>query len=362
MKNSIKYLLKQALPLMIVLSVIFISIYDISCVFTKCHYEPNGFDYAIYLRYPDPNTYEIVIILALACAIIPILNFARYKNKNAVDVYFSLPLTNNELYIQKLIVGFIEIIIPFTLSYFIGFFIFIIRGSNFYIIQYLPMYLLLLVAALFMYIICSFFVIKANNVVDSILFIALFTVITTLINEGINYTYSLFTGKYNILDWRWSYLLAPYGLMYKVTDFYKYFLKTQMPDYSFSLQNVHITWIVICFVIQLVLAGLASFGIFKHIKNYKNEDTDEKSNTWFGYKTMVPILFTISLMLINANKNPVNYILLSVIFIVGYLVLTMAAEFRSVKIPKSRYITLVAIYVSYTIIYFGTQYLIPTNN
>ncbi len=355
MKNCFKYLFKQAIPLIIVLSVVFISIYDLSCIFTKCHYEPDAFAYAPYLRYPDPNTYEITTMLAITTAIIPILNFARFKNKNAVDVYFSLPLSKNSLYIQKLIIGFIEIMIPFTISYFIGFFIFIIRGADFYMVQYIPMYLLLVLASLLMYIICSFFVIKANNVVDSIIFIILYTLITTFIFNGLNNVYYIFKGIY-FISWRWTYILAPYGLMQKIADFYSYYLKIKMPNYSFSDKDVYILWMFVCLAIQLVLAGLALLGIFMHIKKVKNEDVEERSNTWFGYKTMIPILYAIALISIAPYQNTVSYFLMSAIYSVGYVVLIMAAEFRSVKIPKSRYITLVAVYVSYTIVYLLGMY------
>ncbi len=413
MKNSFKYLLKQAIPLIIVLSIVFISYYDLSCMFSNCHYQ-EGFEYAPYLRYPDPNTFEIVIVLAIATAIIPILNFARYKNKNAVDVYFSLPLTKKSFYIQKLIIGFIEIIIPFTISYFIGFFIFLCRGADFYMIQYIPMYLLLILAALFMYIICSFFVkliigfieiiipftisyfigfiiflcrgadfymiqyipmylllviaslfmyiicsffvIKANNIPDSIIFIILYVLITTFIFNGVNSLYNLFTGKFNMISWEWDYLLAPYGPMQKITDFYKYYLKTKMPNYSFSNKNAYLLVMFVSLGIHLVLASLALLGIFMHIKNAKNEDADEKSKTWFGYKTMIPILFVVALINIAQYDNPTSYFLMSAIYMVSYIVLVMAAEFRSVNIPKSRYITLVSIYVSYTIIYLIFNY------
>ena len=355
MKNSFKYLLKQAIPLIIVLSIIFISYYDLSCMFSNCHYQ-EGFDYAPYLRYPDPNTFEIVIVLAIATAIIPILNFARYKNKNAVDVYFSLPLTKKSFYIQKLIIGFIEIIIPFTISYFIGFIIFLCRGADFYMIQYIPMYLLLVIASLFMYIICSFFVIKANNVPDSIIFIILYVLITTFIFNGINSLYNLFTGKFNMISWEWDYLLAPYGPMQKITDFYKYYLKTKMPNYSFSNKNAYLVVMFVSLGIHLVLASLALLGIFMHIKNAKNEDADEKSKTWFGYKTLIPILFVVALINIGQYDNPTSYFLMSAIYMVSYIVLVMAAEFRSVNVPKSRYITLVSIYVSYTIIYLVFTY------
>ena len=357
MKNSFKYLLKQAVPLIIVLSVVFIAFYDLSCMFSNCHYQ-EGFDYAPYLRYPDPNTSEIVIVLAVASAIIPILNFARYKNKNAVDVYFSLPLTKNSFYIQKLIVGFIEIIIPFTISYFLGFVIFLCRGADFYMIQYLPMYLLLVLASLFMYIICSFFVIKANNIPDSIIFIILYTLITTFIFNGFNNLYNLFTGKFDMISWEWDYLLAPYGPMQKIIDFYKYYLKTKMPNYSFSNKYSYIMVMFVSLGIHLVLASLALFGIFMHIKNAKNEDADEKSKTWFGYKTMIPILFVVVLINIAQYDNPTSYFLISIIYAVSYIVLVMAAEFRSVRIPKSRYITLISIYVSYTIIYCVFAYMV----
>jgi hypothetical protein len=350
MKKSFKYLLKQSLPLIVVLTVVFVSIYDLSCLLSNCHYE--YVPYAEYLSYPDATIYEIVIMLSIASAVIPIINFGRYKNKNAVDVYFSLPLTKNSFYAQKLIIGFIAILIPFTISYFIGLFILLARQADFYMLQYLPLYFLLVIGSLFMYIICSFFVIKANNVVDSIIFIVLFTLITSIMMDSLNRFIYLFIEKSNIIDWRFDYLFAPYSSLYHINIYYKFLLKTKMPNYSFSNQSVYIFSMVVALIVNFVFAALSLVGIFIHIKKMKNEDAEERSKTWFGYKTMIPILFTIVLMQINWSTNFVNYFLLSAVYIVSYIVLTMAAEFRSVRIDKSRYITLISIYAIYTTIYF----------
>lgn len=372
MKNSIKYFFKESLPSICITTIIITAIYCFILSMANLKYSVSIEGSYSYARYPSTYHGTIIAMLEILCAIVPISNFAKYKNKNAVDVYASLPLSKKSFYVQKLITGYIDIFIGFTIPYFAGVFVILIRGSDIDMIQYIPMYFLSILSSIPLYLIFSFFVIKANRVIDSIFYIIFYAVITSAITAAINNIITgggvpgilYLLGEDSSLDFKNNFqsLLFPFNSLENISSYYSISLLSNLPGIEFSNFSYSLSMLVIAICIQILIGFLALLGISNTINMSKNEDTEERSKTWFGYKTMIPVMYVTTLFsstIISASSlledKMIMFSLFLVMTVIDFLVcmsLTMGLEFKSVKIPKSRWITLTSIFVASILIFF----------
>ncbi len=347
MKNNFKYLIKESIPLATIITIIMTLIHGLFSLTMDCKYNSDA--PVQYLVYPTPlNVIVIIVLLVIIVTIMPIITFARFKRKDFADVYFALPLSKKEIFLGKILCGFLVILFSFTISYFMGFFILLVRGADFYMASYITLYFILILSIIPLYLISTFFVLKANTVLDSVFFVGLYCIISSVIISAI--LILIFSSSYAYKFDEYYFYISPYFSFSKIYDFFGSLLLKGMPNYSISSDayNESLKMMFLSLGIQYIIGVLATVGIIFTIIHYKNEDIEERSTSWFGYKTLIPILFAICLISVFSIYDIASTALSYAIFIVAYIVLTMVLEFRSFKIPKSRYITLIIILVSVT--------------
>ncbi len=349
MKNSMKYFFKESLPSICIITALMTAVYCFVLTMANLKYSIEVDGMYTYYNYPSSCHQTIILMIGALCAIIPITNFSKYKNKNAVDVYASLPISRKSFYIQKLIIGYIKIFIPFTIAYLAGFIVILVKESDLDLIKYIPMYFLLIISSIALYLIFTAFVIKANRVIDSVFYIIFYCSITGSIIT------TFFSSSNSILSLYFSLLLFPFGSFIYIGSHFGTLLLTKCPEIEFSDYNFSLIMMLMSIVVQIVACFLACVGISNTIKMSKNEDTEERSKTWFGYKTMIPILYSMSIFssgLLNISSSMVLFLFNLVLETIFYLGLTMGLEFKSFKIPKSRWITFASIFIASILLFF----------
>ena len=105
-----------------------------------------------------------VISLGLGLAITPIVEFSFKMKKITMDQAYSLPIKREKLYLTRYIIGFLEIVVPFTLSYFISLLV-IFPWANAYcnFLGFFAYYGMLLVAGFVVYSIFLIYLCKVKQ-------------------------------------------------------------------------------------------------------------------------------------------------------------------------------------------------------
>ena len=342
MNKHIKYLFKEAFPLLVIITLMMAIISGSIAVTMGCKYKNEV--PAPYLAYPNPSLEALIVPLAILSSIMPIFLFLRYKKRDAVDIYFALPLCKKVIFFSKILVGFLLILISFTISYLLTVFILLLRGAEFDMIQYIPLYFLLILAALAIYLIDTLFVLKAKNNLDAAMLVVLYWIVSTLSVSSLTTYLDMFkfTSQIRISP----FIFAPFIALEEISTFYRKMLISKMPAYEFGENyESELRDMYLYLGIQVAFALLAVSAIIYEIKKYKNDNVEGRTKSWFGYKIMLPLFLTFAIMSNFRVNDLANTLILCLIYIVAYLALTMILEFRSFKIPKSRYIVMLAIMV-----------------
>lgn len=351
--NSTRYFIKKATPYVVIISIILILCYCLTLLtmnITVIKYD-NGMGVFYYI-YPSSNIAVIIVLLAILCFVTPLMNCYYSKDKNAIDVYSALPIKKEKLVNIHLLVGYYEIFVPFTLAYFIGLFILLFRGAPFDMLSYIPFYFIMIGASIMFYITNCFFVSRANTMLDAVMFELLYLIIGSIIYLS----FSNFLNGFGIditITSTFPLFLSPIDTFIVSGNYFNSSLLGKLGKAGAGVFENYKVEYILTYVVNFIYAGLSYFGIMYGCKHDKNENAEQRSNSWFGYKTMLPILLALSLMLISvvySTGNIMSTLLEYVLILSAYVIANMALEYRSIRIPKSRYIVMVCILATFIIL------------
>ena len=309
MRKYFLYLIKKRFPIYLTAFIIFLLLFLVVNREDNMIYEARDFKY---LRESIVSVY--VISLGIGLAITPIVEFSFKMKKITMDQAYSLPIKREKLYLTRYIIGFLEIVVPFTLSYFISLLV-IFPWVNAYcnFAGFFAYYGMLLVAGFVVYSILVFFFTKANNGIDGIICTLMATVILwpvyimlhTMTHPNV---YAYYSGSYVLYNY--------YGYAENFTKMIL-FNKDIIIDYE----------PLILFSILGVAAFIAQY--FMSLR-FKSEDAGQRSESWFCYKVMLPVL------LISTIFSVQNIIIAIIILLSTYLAYVLYK--RSFKLDKKAWI------------------------
>ena len=309
MRKYFLYLIKKRFPIYLTAFIIFLLLFLVVNREDNMIWESQNVKY---LRDSIVSVY--VISLGIGLAITPIVEFSFKMKKITMDQAYSLPIKREKLYLTRYIIGFLEIVVPFTLSYFISLLV-IFPWVNAYcnFAGFFAYYGMLLVAGFVVYSILVFFFTKANNVIDGIICTLMATVILwpvyimlhTMTHPNV---YAYYSGSYVLYNY--------YGYAENFTKmilFNKDIIINYEPLIIFSILGVA------AFIAQYFMS-----------LRFKSEDAGQRSESWFCYKVMLPVL------LISTIFSVQNIIIAIIILLSTYLAYVLYK--RSFKLDKKAWI------------------------
>ena len=256
--------------------------------------------------------------------IAPIVYMFKMKKIN-VDHYYQLPLKREKIYIIHYIVGLLMIMIPLAISFLVTM-AQVCSKEHIFDLKYAYLYFLVLMISLtVMFTIFSFAFSRCNTYVDGILnvfsfsyvpfiIILAFLNITTLIDDYNSVWYSfngiIFT-PLGILTNKFNSLFCNKTATFVASDFI----------------------IFGCWAFAAIIFGILSVILIKYDKA---ENSMQKSDSWFGYKIILPII-TICILSLGVFDESYVFILLGT-SITMYGLYALAE--RNIKIGKKNLIVL----------------------
>lgn len=253
---------------------------------------------------------------------LPFWIFSYKMKKRSVDLFYALPLSHTKIIIVKFLVGLVILFIPYAVSYWLSFLILAGMAQWINVVYYIPMFFASIIPLYLIYTISAFMYTRANRRRDGHAFsifwfaavpIALWSVLS-LSNIGIS-----------------EILIAPVyffpaaPLYYVVAEFS--FMATGSGTAISEYITVGYLWTGFTFV---TLWGIAStVGLILLEKKAKAENTEQISDSWFGYKVLIP-WYGVCLSSLSTGLYPVSFFFIVLIFIC--LFATAASYRRTVKI------------------------------
>ncbi len=263
------------------------------------------------------------VLGAILATIIPMFEFNFKMRKVSIDEYYSFPIKREKFYLVKFIIGFLEVLLPMTIFFLYTLIDIAMSDHLFDLIQYFYFYLLSIPVMASIYSIISFVYAKCNTTYDGIINVILiqfvFVILAGTIMEMFN------------LEQRESFFFI-YSPMTRLSVYYGDFMQPS-ENYT-AVSEIYNTLTNISFIVFLVI-GIIAFVLLIWCSKYeKSENSMDISNSWFSYKTILPIYIVgITSLIIEAE---LSFIIL--IIICAYIV--YAIYRRNFKIPLCDIITI----------------------
>lgn len=302
----------------------------------------------------SPLTEVPAAILGVLCLIVPPMQFLYRMGRRSADLWYSLPIRRDALVLVRVLGGLVLIFVPYTVSYWVGFTVIAASENLFELGQYGILFAASLPVGIGLFGINTFLFTRANTLFDGIVFMLvwIFLLILPFLwleSLGIDSLYRL-GGAIN-----WT---AP-------INFLSYSpLICLFVDFSLRICGTGGGWADAPFIYALgaAFAIAAYFGLFWTARRQKAEDIGQVSDSWFGYRMLIPACMLCTVLFFLANMDMAS----SVDLLMSYTVTLVAGAIayfvyrRSFRIKLADLICLIGALVLGTALgIFGHEILAP---
>ena len=279
------------------------------------------------ISYSSCGISNLEILLGILCTVIPIIELSGFKNRRNIDTLYFLPIRREKLAAAHYISGFLQIFFIYTVAFFASYAYLAISTDWFALGYMLPYYFLSLLVGLGIYSIFAFIFSQANTVLDGVIFCAAWIFVVYLIMcVIIDIIYHYVDDQYLRQNDIWR--IADWGLIYEQLDsltviFY------DMIEINDPRNNSYIPWImdhVYMFFIWGAAGIAAAIGYFITFVKKGAEKAGEISDTPFGYKTLIPVIAYLAILL--AKGHVISISLYVAMMVIAYVVYRRGFKFK----------------------------------
>ena len=231
----------------------------------------------------DSGINGVFIPLLILLFAVPILMYSFKMSKRGVDGYYSLPLKKEKMYFVLTMVGLILVLVPYTVSFWGGFFTLLCRQGNPYRMgYYVPTYFAGLCFAIFLYGVNAFVFTRANRVSDGVIYMVAYAFVGSAI---VRYIESNCLPQGSYIGYRITNAFIFSGGMFQFVDS----IQDLICGSSASFRGIG-WWFGLT-----VGAGVICYALFFYLLRFeKGEDAEQNSESWFGYRVLIPVYMSIS--------------------------------------------------------------------
>ncbi|MBQ8408563.1 MAG: hypothetical protein IJY39_06820 [Clostridia bacterium] len=285
-----------------------------------------------YPEYHNVSLYMHAIVLGVLCTLIPILETAEFKNRRNLDTLYFFPIKREKMALVHYVSGLIQILFVYSVTFFTAW-IYLEMQTNYFALGYmLPYYLLSLLLGLVMYSIFMFLFGQANTVSDGVLFCGLWVFVLYIV---------IWTVRAEILRdllidteyWVSSSNFAGWGMIYtpinNLTVIFQDLIEINQRQLEYDY--THTTAMrykreLAMFFVWGAIGIAAAIGYFVTFVKKGAEKAGEISNSWFGYKLLIP-LYGYSLLLLYDSLDFMT-VAICILMVIGYVVYRRGFKFK----------------------------------
>ncbi len=275
-----------------------------------------------------------VMILAISCYIAPYMEFAFFKKRRNLDCAYALPVSRKEMGRAHYFSGLLTIFLPYTLSYITNTLLMLRYAQEYSFAPLIPHYLLCLLFGACAYSIFVFVFNEANSPGDGIWFIILWSAVIFLV-------LSAFTNDllYDLLSKStWSKILSTRECAFVVSPlilFSDVFTAlVERPEWYTYTRLFKDDELIFCFVFWLVVGIAATIAFFKTFGKRRMEKTEEISDSWFGYRILVPIYAVAGMLTFGSfgSGTIILEVIIVILALLGYAIYRRGFHYKKSEI------------------------------
>lgn len=245
--------------------------------------------------------------LLLSCgSVLPVTEFAIFKKRRNLDCFYSLPISRRQMGIIHYITGILCLVIPYTFAYLLNFLFMLCYPEGFYYWPLVGYYFISLLIAISAYSINVFLFNRANTTGDGIWFILFWIFLLpsvvgtwndislTVVRHSF-YEETELVGFYDIWEQYWEIDLHGMGIPWGALSEIQYaFADVIEKEENASLMSFWGDGVKVQMFLLWLILGIASvIGIVFSFGKGRTEKTEEVSDSWFGFKLMIPLYATL---------------------------------------------------------------------
>lgn len=232
-----------------------------------------GFDYIPY----DSLISAPTIVLAVLCVAVPVMQFSYRMKGRDIDLWYSLPVTREKLTFVRTLGGLMLIFVPYTLSYWLGFVIVLLRENYFALYGYPLYYLASLPLGALLFGVYSFLYTRASSIGDGLVCMAGWTFALMLPFAFLSVRFPRLALPRSFSVWQ----LSPFGLLSWAADYFNEFICADaLPALLPLAWTIPLT----------VLEGAGAYaGLFLTARRHRAENGGQLSSSLWCYRVLVPL-------------------------------------------------------------------------
>ena len=343
MKKYFGYLLKKSVyeTMIICISVLLINVFFIYIS------KPA---YANYIASEDIWVYALPIVLpgiimttSIATIIVVLLLKAfKLKSKNYVDMYYALPISRKKLLSTHLLIGLIQVVVIFTVSFIGSILVFYALSNQAFKMDYVwLLYPVFLFYILILYGIFQFIVYRANNIADTIVLIAFYLIGVLILSMALQTIKSTTLAPFGTFD---EFAIFPFYGMDKIPIL---LLKNATPNQvgTFDYYILSVQDYITVIINGVVYLGLAIYGTISTILKFKKDKPENIggiTTSRFGYKVLNPVIIFLSTFVLyfGAALNKTYSQMLFLPILVGLFYIMYFVYNRKFRLPRNNHIVM----------------------
>lgn len=256
--------------------------------------------------------YIPVDFICIIAYVLPVMEFSFFKKRINLDCAYSLPISRKALCTVHYLTGLIILFGAFTSSYLLNFALLLSRGAAWF--NFAPMiahYFLSLVCGYIIYSVMVFVFNEANTKGDGIWFMCLYTFVFSLVASAFD---EIIKSK-NIFT-HTPRAATPWGILDKITANYQYLVEIESANRATFWQTPELVgW----FAFWVVVGIASTIGLFLTFGKRRMERTEEISNSYFGFRVLIPVC-AISGMITIDSFYIINGLILEFVALLGYTI------------------------------------------
>lgn len=275
--------------------------------------------------------YILAIVLGCACTLIPMLELSEFKNRRNLDTLYFFPIKREKMALVHFLSGFIQVIIIYTVA-FISAYATLALNTTVFALEYMPLYYLFSVLIGFvMYSIFAFLFSQGNTVADGVIFCLLWICLLffgglIVINEVLIDLLKIDffqNSQYIAVDW--GFIYSPINnltvIFKRIIEAYDAYLLGYLPmNLERYIRDAYM------FFVWGGIGIAAAVGYFMTFVKKGAEKAGEISNSWFGYRLLIP-LYGYGFMLFGSASLLLD-IMLIISMVIGYVIYRRGFKFK----------------------------------
>lgn len=327
MKKTLNYFLKNRINIILILSfivflIVFFYLFNAEYVYTYEYYDQYD-KIIIDTRLTNSPFPLLATITAILSTFVVVFEFYFKMRRVSVDQIYALPIKREKIFLSKLIICYLEVLIPITLGFILSFLMIVFKNNLFAMVYFIPYYFGLIFLSLVLITSFAFLYTRANTFFDGVVNMLSYACILPLIVSIIKQTFVISYSSFG--DGSYFFIYSPITLYSSwMNDLF------MNRTYKFQLATN------LSFIIFILIGFISIYLFIKLNKEEPSENTTQISLSNFSYRTIIP-LYSIVFVILSIMSGGILGLTFASIF--TYLIFVLFR--RSFKIEKKDYLFII---------------------